>query len=119
MLQGKTAKGTISISGDAVVNGVVISHSQTSLPENEVGMDLDERAVVNGLVYAMNRARIRGRVNGIVMARTLWEEPYYPDTTNHNLLKGTVDRTQLPPDIALPQGFSDKPVFKILAWKET
>lgn len=119
VLQGKTAKGTISISGDAVVNGVVISHSQTSLPENEVGMDLDERAIVNGLVYAMNRARIRGRVNGIAMARTLWEEPYYPDTLNHNLLKGTVDRTQLPPDIALPQGFSDKPIFKILAWKET
>jgi hypothetical protein len=119
VLQGKTAKGTISISGDAVVNGVVISHSQSSLPENEVGMDLDERAVVNGLVYAMNRARIRGRVNGIAMARILWEEPYYPDTLNHNLLKGTVDRTQLPPDFALPQGFSDKPVFKILAWKET
>lgn len=119
VLEGKTGKGTISISGDAVVNGVVISHSQTSLPENEVGLELDERAVVNGLIYAMNRARIRGKINGIAMARTLWEEPYYPDTTNHNLLKGTVDRSQLPPDFALPQGFSDKPVFKILAWKET
>ena len=66
----------------------------------------------------MNRASVSGKVNGVLMARTLYEDPVYPDTLNHNILKGSVDRSQLPGGFLLPLGFSAQPKFQVMAWKE-
>jgi predicted acyltransferase (DUF342 family) len=115
---GKLYKGKITIQDEATVNGTVISHSQGSIAGNDIILELDERATVNGVVYAMNRASIRGRVNGVLIAGTLYEDPVYPDTLNHNILKGVINRALLPQGFLLPLGFSIKPNLQVMVWKD-
>lgn len=117
VLTSGKAKGTISVSDEAVVNGTIISHSQSGLGSgNEITVEIGEDAVVNGIIYAQNRATIYGRINGCVAAQTLYIKSSPSDTLNTNRLNGIIDRTALPYEFVLSLGFSQTPKYKMISF---
>jgi len=111
-------RGKISILNSAIVNGVIISSERGGIKEPLVFVDED--ATVNGIIYAQNRSRIRGTINGCVITQFLSEESPPPDTTLKNEIRGAkIDRRKMPEDLALPLGFLKSAQFKLISWRKT
>lgn len=112
-------KGKVSLLDHSVVNGVVISdmggigRGSTAEPITIVEKD----ALVNGIIYSRNRARIRGTVHGSVVSYSLSEESPLGDSLGTNELKGgRINRNLLPAGIALPLAFLHTPQFRLISW---
>jgi hypothetical protein len=113
--------GSITLEGDAVVQGALILAENKELLEKNIRRNsmikVGDNAHVVGLVYSTNRTSISGTVDGMVMTDHFYF--YESPTTYINWLKDArIDRTTLPEDFKIPVAFTNEPRFEILQWYE-
>jgi hypothetical protein len=90
----------------SVINGMVmLISSVTGLSQNKSMIDIDEKSIVQGLVYSENNLRMPSTVNGIVYTYNFW---YYQNPTEYInwLVNVKIDREKLSQWFLLPRGFS-------------
>jgi hypothetical protein len=113
-------KGKITLLDHSIVNGVIISDFGLGARGAEPIVTVEEDALVNGIVYAKNMARIRGTVRGSVIANSLSEESPMGDSLGVNEIKGgRINRRLLPSGIALPLAFLHTPQFRLVSWSRS
>jgi hypothetical protein len=102
--------GKISILSDNPVHCCIFN-----LRQAESYIIIDERAQVRGLVYSRAPITLKGEVKGCVYCSGFYDEPVTQDTTNTNILSGTIDTLS---GFVIPLVFENIKKFNILQWRE-
>jgi hypothetical protein len=81
-------------------------------------LEISLRTKVTGFIYARAPITLRGEVEGCVLCQGFHENPVTPDTTNTNIISGTIRPAQSAVSLFLPVVFSEINDFRILEWVE-
>lgn len=108
------ANGNMHIMNDTPLECTVINltHGEKSK------VKIEERAKITGLLYSHAPVTLRGEIAGYVYCHGFLDEEHARDTTNTNILAGTIR----PPDtlmpFLIPVVLTDIQDFSIIEWKE-
>jgi hypothetical protein len=81
-------------------------------------IEISESAKIEGFIYSNAFIKHHGEISGFVYCRSFYDEPVTQDTTNRNVLSGTIQPAQSIEPFYLPVVFQEIKDFKIIKWQE-
>lgn len=111
-------QGTIALRANSIVDGVLLLPDVQQVITNDQSLiTIDEHALLRGGIYNTSRTELNGTVEGTVQTHQFY---FYQSPTNYlNWLRNSdVNVHQRPSPFTIPLGFSIRPNFMLLDYKE-